>query len=103
MRKMRVMGGSGLQATTWIGRLGVLAGFGLLLSACSMGGMFGGGSAPSANTQQLQNATATPEEIAAESPALPAIATECPPIKVRDGAEAIYYYGSGQVGNPKDL
>jgi len=97
------MGGSGLQATTWIGRLGVLAGFGLLLSACSMGGMFGGGSAPSANTQQLQNATATPEEIAAESPALPAIATECPPIKVRDGAEAIYYYGSGQVGNPKDL
>jgi len=76
----------------------------LMLSACSMGGMFGGGAAkPSASTQALQNATATPEQIAAMNPALPAIATECPPIKVRPGAEAVYYYGKGQVGNPKDL
>jgi hypothetical protein len=67
-----------------------------------MGGLFGGGT-PSAGTTQLQNATASPAEIAAESPALPAIATLCPPIKVRPGAEAIYYYGKGQVGNPKDL
>ena len=37
------------------------------------------------------------------SPALPAIATECPPIKVRPGAEALYYYGKGKVGNPSDL
>ena len=35
--------------------------------------------------------------------ALPAIATECPPIKVRPGAEALFFYGSGQVGNPQDL
>jgi len=68
-----------------------------------MGGMFGGGSAPSADTQQLQNATATPAQIAAESPALPAIATECPPIKVRPGAQAVFYYGKGKVGNPSDL
>ena len=34
---------------------------------------------------------------------MPAIATECPPIKVRPGAEALYFYGKGQVGNPKDL
>ncbi|HZY68365.1 MAG TPA: hypothetical protein VFE52_07240 [Devosia sp.] len=71
-----------------------------LLSACSMGGIAG---APSAQTQQLQTATVTADEIAAQSPALPAIATECPPIKVRPGAEALYFYGKGQIGNPRDL
>jgi len=85
-----------------LGRIAILAGASLLLSACTMGGMFGGG-APSANTQQLQNATASPAEIAAASPALPAIATECPPIKVRPGAEALYFFGKGKVGNPNDL
>ena len=65
-----------------------------------MGGI---GGAPSAQTQQLQTASVSPAQIAAQSPALPAIATECPPIKVRPGAEAIYFYGKGQVGNPKDL
>lgn len=68
-----------------------------------MGGMFGGGAAPSPQTQQLQTAAVSPDEIAAQSPALPAIATECPPIKVRPGAEALYFYGKGQVGNPRDL
>jgi hypothetical protein len=81
----------------------LLAATGLMLSACSMGGMFGGG-APSATTQQLANAAASPAEIAAEgAAALPAIATECPPIKVRPGSEAIYYYGNGKVGSAKDL
>ncbi|HEX4297942.1 MAG TPA: hypothetical protein VHZ56_07950 [Devosia sp.] len=68
-----------------------------------MGGLFGGGGTPSAATTQLQNATASPAEIAADSPALPAIATQCPPIKVRPGAEALYYYGNGKVGNANDL
>lgn len=67
-----------------------------------MGNMFGGGS--SAQTAQLQNATATPAAVAqAQTNALPAIATECPPIKVRVGGEAMYYYGSGQTGNAKAL
>ena len=83
-------------------RIAAAASVTLLLSACSMGGMFGGGQ-PSAQTQQLQPAAVSPAEIAAQSPALPAIATECPPIKVRPGAEALYYYGKGQIGNPKDL
>jgi hypothetical protein len=83
-------------------RIAGVAAVGLMLSACSMGGaMFGG--APSAQTQQLQTAAVSPSEIAAQAPALPAIATECPPIKVRPGAETIYYYGRGQVGNPRDL
>ena len=83
-------------------RVAAIGTIGAALSACTMGGMFGGG-APSATTQQLQNANASPEQIAAASPALPAIATECPPIKVRPGAEAVYYYGKGQIGNPRDL
>jgi hypothetical protein len=83
-------------------RLAGAGALGLALSACSMGGMFGGGG-PSAATQELQTAAVTPAEIAAQSPALPAIATECPPIKVRPGAETLYNYGRGQIGNPRDL
>ena len=83
-------------------RWAAIGAVGATLSACTMGGMFGGG-APSATTQQLQNANLTPDQIAAASPALPAIATECPPIKVRPGAEAVYFYGKGQIGNPRDL
>lgn len=72
------------------------------LSACSMGNMFA--PAPAATTTTLQNATPTQQELAAASTnALPAIATECPPIKVRPGSEALFYYGKGRVGNPKDL
>lgn len=73
-----------------------------LLAGCSMGSMFGGG-----NTQtnaELANATASPAQIAeAQVNALPAIATQCPPIKVRPGGEAMFYYGSGKVGNPTAL
>jgi hypothetical protein len=92
--------GISLESTGFFLRLGTAAAVALALSACSMGGI---GGAPSAQTQQLQTASASPAQIAAQSPALPAIATECPPIKVRPGAEAIYFYGKGQVGNPKDL
>ena len=73
-----------------------------LLAGCSMGGMFGGGNA--AQTQTLQNATATPAAVAvAQTSALPAIATECPPIRVRAGSEAMFYYGNGRTGDPKAL
>ena len=73
-----------------------------LLAGCSMGGMFGGGSAQ--QTQQLQNATPTPAAVAqAQSNALPAIATECPPIRIRPGSEAMFYYGNGRTGDPKAL
>ena len=73
-----------------------------VLAGCSMGGMFGGGNA--AQTQQLQNATATPAAVAqAQTNALPAIATQCPPIRVRPGSEAMFYYGGGKVGDAKSL
>ncbi len=74
----------------------------LALAGCSMGGLFGGGNA--AQQQSLQNATATPAAVAAaQTNALPAIATECPPIRVRAGSEAMFYYGGGRVGDPKSL
>lgn len=90
--------GSALILTAW--RMAAVASTAAILAACSMGGI---NPAPSAQSQALQTAAVSPEEIAAQSPAMPAIATECPPIKVRPGAEALYYYGKGQVGNPRDL
>lgn len=73
----------------------------LALSACSMGNMF----APAASgPSPMQTANPTQQELAtASTNALPAIATECPPIKVRLGGEALFYYGKGKVGNAKDL
>jgi hypothetical protein len=82
-------------------RLLVAGGAAIALSACSMGSMFAPAS-PAADS--LQNASPTQAELAtASSLALPAIATECPPIKVRPGAEAMFFYGKGKAGNPRDL
>jgi hypothetical protein len=83
-------------------RFGGLAGAAVLLAGCSMGGMFGGGNAT--QNQQLQNATATPAAVAqAQTNALPAIATECPPIRIRPGSEAMFYYAGGKVGDARSL
>lgn len=78
--------------------MGALA---MALSACSMGNMF----APAASgPSPMQTANPTQAELQTGSTnALPAIATECPPIKVKPGGEALFYYGKGKVGNPKDL
>jgi len=74
----------------------------MLLAGCSMGGLMGGGNA--AQTQNLQNATPTPAAVAqAQTNALPAIATQCPPIKVRPGSEAMFYYGNGKTGDARAL
>ena len=73
-----------------------------LLAGCSMGGMFGGGNAT--QSQTLQNATPTPAAVAqAQTNALPAIATQCPPIRVRPGSEAMFYYGNGKTGDARAL
>ncbi|MET3896958.1 hypothetical protein ABIB57_000882 [Devosia sp. UYZn731] len=82
-----------------LGATGLLA---AALAGCSMGGMFGGGS-PAADAN-LANSSATPTAMAqAQTSALPAIATACPPIKVRTGTEAMFYYGNGKVGDPRTL
>lgn len=83
-------------------RLSAVAVSAVLLAGCSMGGLMGGGNASQAQT--LQNATATPAAVAqAQTSALPAIATQCPPIKVRPGSEAMFYYGGGRTGDAKAL
>jgi len=81
--------------------MGALA-LGLGLSACSMGNLFGGGSGPSAATTYA-NTSATTAEMAAAAPLLPAIATECPPIKLRNGQEALFSYQNNAQPNPRQL
>ncbi|GLQ52911.1 hypothetical protein [Devosia nitrariae] len=80
-----------------VGTRGLAAGLvGLALAGCSMGSMFGGGS--STADVNLVNATPSQTQIAqAQANALPAIATECPPIKVRNGGEAMFRYAGGRV------
>ena len=73
-----------------------------LLAGCSMGNMFspapGGGA-----SAQIQNANPTAAQMAAASAtALPAIATECPPIKVRAGGEALFKYADNSRPNPRE-
>lgn len=87
-------------AATRGAKLASMGAVALALSACSMGNMF----APAASPSAMQTANPTQQELAtASTNALPAIATECPPIKVRLGGEALFYYGKGKVGNAKDL
>lgn len=83
-------------------RISASAALAALLAGCSMGGLMGNGSSQA--NANLQNAAATPQSVAqAQTNALPAIATECPPIKVRLGGEAMYYYGSGRTGDAQAL
>ena len=88
-------------AATQGARLVSMGAVALALSACSMGNMFAPASGgPSA----MATANPTQQELAtASTNALPAIATECPPIKVRLGGEALFYYGKGKVGDARAL
>lgn len=75
------------------------------LSACSMGSMFGGSSpTTTGSTGALANASTPQEQIDMTALATaPAIATECPPIKVRNGGEAIYSYKNDRIGDARSL
>jgi len=73
------------------------------LAGCSMGNMFAS-SGPSPQSTQLQNASPTQAELVqASNNALPAIATECPPIKVRTGGEALFKYTNNARPDPRQL
>jgi hypothetical protein len=86
---------------TQLGRIAGVGALALALSACSMGNMFAPGGS---GTSQLQNASASQAEIAqASTTALPAIATECPPIKVRVGGEALFKYTDNSRPDPRQL
>ena len=71
------------------------------LSGCGIGSFIGGGSDQSA---QFADTSATSAEISqVQSSALPVIATECPPIKVRLGGETLYSYLPNRAGNAQAL
>jgi hypothetical protein len=82
-------------------RLAGIAGFAVALAGCSMGNMFS--PAPAQQTAALQNATASQDEIVQTANALPAIATECPPIKVIEGGQALFKYADNTRPNPRQL
>lgn len=84
----------------WAGRLAGLGVAATTLAACSMGGFLGGGGN---SAQQYANTSATPTEIAQAANSLPAIATTCPPIKVKMGGEAMFNYKGGRTGDANAL
>jgi hypothetical protein len=70
----------------------------LTLSAC-VGSLTGGNS-----DKQYLDQSATKAEIAGSAPAaFPIVASECPEIRIRQGAEAYTIYAKGQAGNPQGL
>lgn len=70
-----------------------------LLAGCSMGSMFGG-----SDDASYANINASQTQVAqAASGALPAIATECPPIRIREGAEFYRTYAGNRTSDPTAL
>ena len=69
------------------------------LGACSTGSFLGGGETDSA----LANASVDQTALAAVPTALPAIATECPPIRVKAGTEALFSYANNNIGQASSL
>lgn len=87
--------------TESIAKLGAISVLAFSLAACSMGNIMG--ESPGSSTQ-FADTTASEGDISlAQSSALPAIATECPPIKVREGFGSIVAYEGNKVGNAKAL
>jgi len=75
-----------------------LLGSAVMLSAC-VGSLTGNSS-----DNNLINKSATQTEIANSAPsAFPIVASECPEIRIRPGAESFALYTKGQAGNAKAL
>lgn len=83
--------------TVW--RLAAGTAMAVLLAGCSMGSMFGGN-----DDASYANLNASQTQVAqAASGAMPAIATECPPIRIRDGAEFYRSYAGNRTSDPSAL
>ncbi|UJQ95843.1 hypothetical protein [Mariluticola halotolerans] len=96
-------GGQGMRRAIRV--VGILAVAGAL-SGCGMGSFMGGGdpSITGATNNNLADAATSQAAIAQAAPsALPAIATECPPIKVRNGGESVFSYANKKIGDPREL
>src|SRR5690606_36167866 len=79
-------------------RAAAVAASALALSACSMGSMFGGSSDAS-----YADVSASAAQIAQAAPGVPAIATECPPIRVREGAGTYRIFTGNRTTDPSAL
>jgi len=76
------------------------------LAGCGFGGFMGSSdnTTTGATGANLANAAASQAALAQAAPnALPAIATECPPIKVRNGGEALFSYAKNKIGDARAL
>lgn len=74
------------------------------LSGCGLGFMGSDPTTTGATGATLANASASQAAIEQAAPnALPAIATECPPIRVRNGGEALFSYADNKVGDARAL
>ncbi len=73
----------------------------MTISACSIGGFGGGADATTAELAQTSPNSAQISQV--QSSALPAIATVCPPIKVRQGGEALFSYLPNRIGDANAL
>ncbi len=81
----------------------IIAGI-VILSACSSSSLFGSNNDSKTDNMALANADIDQETLAQNSmTALPAIATECPAIKVRNGGEAIFSYANNKIGDARAL
>lgn len=73
----------------------------VVLTGCGVGSLMGGGAD---TATQLADTSATAAQISqVQSTALPVIATQCPPIKVRLGGEAIFSYLPNRTGDARAL
>lgn len=100
------MNGAKILGVKSVAKLATVAMVATALSGCGMGSLWGGGTSgeTTGSTASIANSSATQSEIntAGES-ALPAIATECPPIKVRSGAGSFASYAGSSKTDPNAL
>ncbi len=74
------------------------------LGACTSSSLFGSNDANNADSIALANAEIDQSALAqAPMTALPAIATQCPPIKVKMGGGALFSYANNKIGDARSL
>lgn len=74
------------------------------LGACTSSSLFGSNDANNTDTITLANAEIDQSTLAqAPITALPAIATQCPPIRVKAGGGALFSYAKNRIGDAQSL
>ncbi len=87
-----------------IAKIAVTLVFGAFLAGCSTGSFLGGGEQPTESAKTaLANIEVAQSDLNNNPNALPAIATQCPPIKVRLGGEALFSYANNKIGDVRAL